>query len=681
MILRLLGIRTMIMHCKPNEQEPQVDIYGTRTRKVQRTQSLPDLSSSSEQQTSSETSSMSPQRVLIYLMRRDLRIADNPVFHEITKAFRQNRCSFSHVLPVYVFPAQQVEVSGFLNKGSISPFAEARSETGGFWRCGTHRAKFLAESVWDLKSDLERLESGLAVRVGMLGQVVQDLISAFQQTGEIETAAVWMTCEEGIEEKREERDVKKVAETESVDFRLWRDEKYFIDDRDVPFDDPRDLPDVFTTYRKAVEPLRDAPRNVLSPPKSLPPLPTYIPDQSSPFSIPSTYDDVLASLLSPLEAHPDIRSPSPYPSGTKSAHPFHGGAKMGHRRIQHLIASGSMTGYKDSRNGLLGEDFSTKLSAWLALGCITARQIHFQLIDFEDAKNDQWRGTRGYGKGENAGTAAVRFELLWRDYMRLCTRKFGPRLFRVTGFRGDDSYPWKTPGKRSPEVEDMVHRFLTGTTGTGLIDASQRELLHTGYTSNRARQNVASFLAKHLGVNWKIGAEWYESQLTDYDVSSNWGNWQYVAGVGNDPRGEARVFNPIKQACDYDAHGDYVRSWIEEVREVEDAQKVFQPWKLSGEERAKFHLEGLDWVERPLVKIDFKVGSGKRGGGGGGGGKYGGSSRGKSNGAGEGGKGRGGGRFGDRGGGGVAFRGRGRGNHSRMGFMDKANGSYGNGVY
>jgi deoxyribodipyrimidine photo-lyase len=233
----------------------------------------------------------------------------------------------------------------------------------------------------------------------------------------------------------------------------------------------------------------------------------------------------------------------------------------------------------------------------------------------------------------------------------------------------------------------MVHRFLTGTTGTGLIDASQRELLHTGYTSNRARQNVASYLAKHLGVNWKIGAEWYESQLIDYDLSSNWGNWQYVAGVGNDPRGEARVFNPIKQACDYDPQGEYIRAWIEELRRVGDEQKVFQPWKLNGEERAKLGLEGVNWVEKPLVKIDFKVGSGKHGGGGG---KYGGSSRGKANGGGEGGHGKTGGRFGDRGGN-VAFRGRGRGDRprggqGRMGAMDKAsaNGagvSYGHGVY
>ncbi|KAK1074165.1 hypothetical protein LTR48_009324, partial [Friedmanniomyces endolithicus] len=78
--------------------------------------------------------------------------------------------------------------------------------------------------------------------------------------------------------------------------------------------------------------------------------------------------------------------------------------------------------------------------------------------------------------------------------------------------------------------------------------------------------NVASYLTKHLGIDWRLGAEWYECNLIDYDVHSNWGNWQYVAGVGNDPRGDARVFNPVKQAVDYDAHGEYIRAWVPELR-------------------------------------------------------------------------------------------------------------------
>lgn len=449
--------------------------------------------------------------------------------------------------------------------------------------------------------------------------------------------------------------------------------------RDIPFDKPSALPDVFTSYRKSVEPLRDAPRRELPAPKSLPGLPDHIPDQSAPFSIPSDYDGLERGLLRPIEEAPPLSNPSQFPSDVESAHPFKGGSTEGQKRVQHLLATASMTKYKDTRNGLLGQDFSTKLSAWLALGCITARQVHWALIGFEDGKDDQYKGTEGYGKGENKGTAAVRFELLWRDYMRLCTRKFGPRLFRLEGFRNDTSYPWKTPGQKGAgeDVKEKVDRFMRGTTGLSLIDASQRELYLTGYTSNRARQNVASFLAKHLGIDWRIGAEWYEYWLVDHDVSSNWvcgcspksliistwgrwlinlhqGNWQYVAGVGNDPRGEARVFNPVKQANDYDPRGEYCMAWVEELRGLEvggeGVLEVFQPHLVSQERREKLGLAGRESVERPLKRIDFRLGRPKAGGGGGG--RYGGSSRGwggKGEWRGRGGRGRGGYRGGGRG--------------------------------
>lgn len=357
-----------------------------------------------------------------------------------------------------------------------------------------------------------------------------------------------------------------------------------------------------------------------------------------------------------------MSNPPKLPPGVLGAHPFTGGSKTGHERVKHLIESGSMTSYKDTRNGLLGLDFSTKLSAWLSLGSITARQVHWALIDFEDGKGQVGKSAEGFGKGENKGTAAVRFELLWRDYMRLCTRKFGTRLFFVEGYRGDQDAKFKfisspftasTEKKNKKGVNDedtkaVVERFLTGRTGIGLVDASQRELFLTGWTSNRARQNVASFLTKHLSIDWRLGAEWYESNLIDYDVSSNWGNWQYVAGVGNDPRGQARVFNPVKQAVDYDGNGEYIRSWVYELRDVgasdnkaedgvsikqtsdleslqdkpDDLMGVFQAWKLPDSEKDRLGLKGVEWVEKPLVKIDFSLGrrSGggqhKRGGGG-----------------------------------------------------------------
>lgn len=413
--------------------------------------------------------------------------------------------------------------------------------------------------------------------------------------------------------------------------------------------------------------------------------------------MPDTLNGVVDALHKPLPVDLGMPNmPLEKPSGAIDAHPFNGGSKSGIERVRHLIESGSMTSYKDTRNGLIGQDFSTKLSAWLALGSITARQVHWLMVDFEDGKTALGKSTQGYGQGENKGTAGVRFELLWRDYMRLCTTKFGSRLFMVDGYRRDADANFKfisspfthsTAKKNSHGVNDAdtraaVERFVAGRTGTGLIDASQRELFLTGYTSNRTRQNVASYLSKHLGIDWRLGAEWYETNLVDYDVHSNWGNWQYVAGVGNDPRGSARIFNPVKQAVDYDSHGEYVRMWIPELRDVgrcsggkqekpngqmhEDSMEslmgVFQPWRIPDDEKEKLGLKGLDWVEKPLIKINFSVnrrgGGQKRGGGGGGGGP------GPSRGGGYGKSGRGG-----RGGKGKGERG---GKDGRSGMMEKA---------
>ena len=584
---------------------------------------------------------MTSPRILVYLLRRDLRLADNPVFNDVSRSFQQSQHPYTHFLPIYIFPAQQIEVSGFLSSDSErSPFPEARSNVAGFWRCGHHRAKFLAESVWDLKHSLHNTGSGLEIRVGLAGQIIQELLSAIKKES-AQVVAVWMTEEEGVEEKSEERDVKQVAERAGVEFKLWTDEKYYIDDRDVPFRDPRDLPDVFTSYRKMVEPLREAPRRVLRAPSHLPPLPPSIPAQPYPFTIPTTVEDIIAKLHKPLDANLGLSNPPKWPAKATSAHPFHGGETAGHERIRHLINSGRMTTYKDTRNGTLGLDFSTKLSSFLALGCISARQINEYLLDFEGGDTDLGKGVHGYGKGENKGTASVRFELLWRDYFRLTTRKFGRKLFQISGFKNDTSTSWMYPQK-DKETQRRLSRFLEGTTGTGFIDASMRELFLTGYTSNRLRQNVASFLAKHLRIDWRIGAEWYESCLVDYDLSSNWGNWQYTAGVGNDPR-EARVFNPVKQAHDYGG-GEYVKTWIMELRSLDDPEILFQPWKMTPSSRADLKLVGQDFVEQPLTRIEHRVSRNAGRGGGrarGKGGKAGGSRGGAGSGAGFHGRGRG----------------------------------------
>ena len=170
-------------------------------------------------------------KVLIYLLRRDLRLADNPIFNELAHLNSQSQKPFTHILPVYVFPAQQIEVSGFLAPGEQrSPYKEARSEVGAFWRCGRLRSKFIAESVWDLKKDLEAVGSGLEIRVGLLQDVVRSLLDGFRDRDDSEVHGVWMTSEEGWEELQEEKAVKKIVEGEDKEFKLWKDEKYYVDE-------------------------------------------------------------------------------------------------------------------------------------------------------------------------------------------------------------------------------------------------------------------------------------------------------------------------------------------------------------------------------------------------------------------------------------------------------------------
>jgi len=176
-----------------------------------------------------------PPRILIYLLRRDLRIADNPILHELTRLAGQPAPPFTHLLPIYVFPANQIELSGFLTSGSQSPYREARSQVGGFWRCGHHRAKFLAESLWDLKTSFEKVGCGLVLRVGTAAEVTRDVVEHFGKSSDADEkhgsiAAIWMTSEVTTEEVSEEESVRKVAEAHNIELKLWTDEKYFVDE-------------------------------------------------------------------------------------------------------------------------------------------------------------------------------------------------------------------------------------------------------------------------------------------------------------------------------------------------------------------------------------------------------------------------------------------------------------------
>lgn len=169
----------------------------------------------------------SPSAVLVYVLRHDLRLSDNPIFHRLAS---QKDHGFAGLLPVYIFPAHQIEISGFLMDGATSPYPEARSSVSKVWRTGPHRAKFITQAVWNLKESLEAVGSGLLVRAGRPSDVVQSIIEGLEQQDGQHVGAVWMTSEEGVEERRDQREIATLCKKHELDFKLFDDEKYYVDE-------------------------------------------------------------------------------------------------------------------------------------------------------------------------------------------------------------------------------------------------------------------------------------------------------------------------------------------------------------------------------------------------------------------------------------------------------------------
>lgn len=167
---------------------------------------------------------MTAEKVLLYVLRHDLRVSDNPIFHHLSTADH----GFKYVLPVFVFP-RQIELSGFLKEGAKSPYPPAKSQVGNFWRCGPHRAKFLAQAIWDLKKTLEAHKSGLLIRFGDHGDVVTRIIHHFKSS-KTPVTDVWMTDDVAHEELQQQKAVAAACKSSAVNFQLWTDEKYFIDE-------------------------------------------------------------------------------------------------------------------------------------------------------------------------------------------------------------------------------------------------------------------------------------------------------------------------------------------------------------------------------------------------------------------------------------------------------------------
>ncbi|MEC9046996.1 MAG: DASH family cryptochrome [Planctomycetota bacterium] len=420
-------------------------------------------------------------------------------------------------------------------------------------RVGPLRTRFLLESLQDLRRALRGLGAELVIRSGAPQDGVARLLA------DCRADALYYHRDVGSEEAAQEAAVCAAAAGCGAATRGFWD-RTLVAPEDLSFA-VEDTPESFSAFRKKVERERRfaAPRPAPARVDGVPGL--------TPGELPSVRE--LAGVDVP--AHP------------AGATQMRGGEGEAWRRIATWCwERDRLRVYKQTRNGMLGGDDSSRWSPWLSHGCVSARSLQAEVARYEAERV------------QNESTYWMTFELLWRDYFQWMTVKHGAAMFRASGLRGCP-VPWQRD-------EAAFGRWRDGQTGFPIVDACMRELRASGFMSNRGRQIVTSFLTKNLGVDWRWGAEWFESQLIDYDVGSNYGNWNYGAGVGNDSRG-FRYFNLATQAQKYDPDGAHARRWLSELRLL-PPEYTHAPWRAP---RAVLEDAGVTLgrsYPRPMVDLD-----------------------------------------------------------------------------
>ncbi len=242
-----------------------------------------------------------------------------------------------------------------------------------------------------------------------------------------------------------------------------------------------------------------------------------------------------------------LRTIAPVPPMAELPYGFEGGERAAQKHLKEYIwDKRSLLHYKDTRNGMIVKSDSSKLSPWLAWGCLAPQSVYHQVKDFEEQVE------------ANDSTYWLIYELLWRDYFKFLAVKYQDLLFSPHGL-------YNKHREWNKSVEDF-ERWRSGDTGVPFIDAHMTELQLTGWMSNRGRQNVASFLCKTLNIDWQLGAQWFAEQLIDHDLEVNIGNWLYLSGLGTHPRD--RLFNVSSQAQHYDPEGTYTNYWFNKKAEL-----------------------------------------------------------------------------------------------------------------
>lgn len=413
----------------------------------------------------------------LYIFQNNQRLQDNP-------SLQYAYLNYWKVVPVLIIP----------------DYAHS-ADYHGMQQMGIFRRQFLLESALSLKAALANKNIDLILLRGNEKTSARlQAICAHYELDEVVTA-----FPRGVYEKELLRDLCRHAQVMTCeDDSLWSSD-------DLPF---VKVPEVFTTFRKKVEKHLDI-RDLCQTP--------------------------LFNAFKDTRGFGDVFEPLDVPRHPHSALPFTGGEAAAWKRLEHYFwRTEQLAVYKETRNGMIGTDFSSKFSAFLALGNISPVQLYHAIQDFE----------REVVK--NKSTYWLFFELLWREFFIRVTTKHHAQIFQIEGIKERHDLHYR-------QHQHTFQRWCTGTTEHPYINANMKELVATGYMSNRGRQNVASYLWHDLRIDWRWGAAFFEKHLIDYDVCSNWCNWMYIAGVGNSPRDNR--FNPTTQQKRYDIDGKYTQLW------------------------------------------------------------------------------------------------------------------------
>ena len=396
------------------------------------------------------------------------------------------------------------KIIGFIN---IDP-RNFISTKYGFKKTDKFRAKFLLESIKELKSQLEKLNISLIVTNDYLDKSIPQIIKQYQ------IEKVFLQTEWTRDELLEETYLPDNVE-------LFKDfDQFLYSPKDVKTI-YENIPRGFSNFRKKCEKYLSV-DNILPIPKPL--------NSDNKITI-----DYPIPLLSDLgfdlfEVHKN------------SVFKFNGGEVSGKKRIDdYFFNTKNVSNYKSTRNGLIGENYSSKFSPWLANGSVSVKYIYNKLKKYESEVD------------KNDSTYWLYFELIWRDFFKYVSMQHKDKFFSRDGIYGDNK-EWSTD-------MEILSNWINGKTIEPFVNANMIELLETGFMSNRGRQNVANYLTKELKIDWRIGAEYFESMLIDYDVHSNYGNWLYNAGIGNDSM-PFRKFNPKLQSERYDPNKLYEKTWL-----------------------------------------------------------------------------------------------------------------------